>query len=116
QIQNEKNYRKFEELMREVTALMSAKKSRFPESKLAPAGAGQKILRATAGHTIKPLTPSEIEKVELHLTDADPLYSEIRIENCFVDDCGNTLAVKPNASLDVKLQAPAHHFALRPPR
>lgn len=112
QIQNEKNYQKFEELMREVNALMAAKESRFPESKFAPAGVGQKILHATATRTLK--HPGQDDLVEIHLADAQALYSEIRVENSFIDDRGNTLALHPPAPLDVKLYAPLHRFETKP--
>lgn len=115
QIQNEKNFQRFEELMREVTALMSAKESRFPESKFAPPGTGEKILHATAVRTMKGLDSADPEVVEIHLIDAAPLYGEIRIENSFTDERGNALALRPPASLDVKLQAPAHRFAIKSP-
>jgi hypothetical protein len=114
QIQNEKNYQKFEELMREVTALMSAKESRFPESKLAAPGTGQKTLRATAVRTMKGFNAGDSEVVEIHLADAEPLYSEIRVENAFLDEHGNSLTLRTPAALDVKFQAPAHRFALKP--
>lgn len=116
QIQNEKNYQKFAELMREVTALMSAKESRFPESKFAPAGTGQKLLQATAVRTMKGLNSADSEVVEIHLAGAEPLYSEIRVENSFTDDRGNVLALQTPAPVDLKLQAPSHRFALRSPR
>jgi hypothetical protein len=115
QIQNEKNFQKFEALMREVTALMSAKESRFPESRLAPAGTGHKILRATAVRTMKSLNSGNAEVVEIHLAGAEPLYSEIRVENTFTDERGNLLALQPPAPLDVHLQAPAQLFAIRSP-
>ena len=117
QIQNEKNFERFDELMREVTALMSAKQSRFPESKLAPIGSGQKVLNATAVRTIKGLGRDGSDLVEIHLADAEPLYSEIRVENSFIDERGNALTLQPPARLDVKLQAPAARFVLiRPAR
>lgn len=116
QIQDEKSYQKFEELMREVVALMSAKESRFPESKFAPSGTGQKILQATATRTLKGFNSSDTEVVEIHLDGAEPLYSEIRIENSFNDDRGNLLALQTPAPVDLKLQAPSHSFTPRPPR
>jgi hypothetical protein len=115
QIQSEKSYQRFEELMREVTALMSAKESRFPESKFAPAGTGQKVIAATAIRSLKGFNSGDADVVEIHLAGAEPLYSEIRIENSFTDDRGNLLTLQTPAPLDVKLQAPAHHFAIKPP-
>ena len=116
QIQNEKSYQKFEELVREVTALMSAKESRFPESKFASAGTGQKLLHATAVRTVKRSTPGDPDVVEIHVAGAEPLYSEIRVENSFNDDRGNVLALQTPAPVDLKLQAPSHCFTLKSPR
>ncbi len=112
QIQKEKDYKKFEELMRNVTALMAAKKSRFPESKLAPAGTGQTTLHATAVRTIR---RPEGQFIEVHVAEAEPLYSEIRIANSFTDEQGKELALQTPAPLDLKLQAPAHRFMVRSP-
>ncbi len=109
EIQNEKNFHKFEELVREVTELMSAKESRFPERNAAPAGKGQKVLHATAVRTIKGYDSGEV--VEIHLDDAMPLYSEIRVENSFTDERGNPLALRTPTRLDVKLHAPLHRFS-----
>ena len=114
QIQTEKNYQRFEELFHEATALMSAKERRFPESKLAPAGTAQKTLHATATRIMKALDPHQAETVEIRLADGEPLYSEIRIENSFTDDRGNTLAIQPPAPLDITLRAPADRFATKP--
>jgi len=111
QIQNEKNYQKFEELIHEITALMSAKESRFPESRFALAGTGQKSLNATAIRTMKALDDGEV--VEIRFADAEPLYSEIRVQNSFVDERGNSLALQTPALLDVKLQAPVQSFVPR---
>jgi len=113
QIQNEKSYSKFEELMREVTALMSAKESRFPESKFAPAGTGQKVLHATAIRTMKGINSYDDEVIEIHVAGAEPLYSELRVENSFTDEHGNTLALQIPAPIDLKLQAPSDYLALR---
>jgi hypothetical protein len=114
EIQSEKDYRKFEDLMRQVTALMSAKESRFPESRLAPAGTAQKILHATATRTLQNPDPREPELVEIRLADAQPLYSEIRVENSFSDERGTTVALHPPAILEVRLRAPVDHVDTRP--
>lgn len=114
-IKEEKNYNKFEELIREVTALISAKESRFPESKVAPAGTAHKVLHATATRTMRSLDARPAGTVEIRVADAEPLFSEIRVENSFTDDRGNTIAIRTPAPLEIKLQAPAHHFPIRPP-
>ena len=113
QIQNEKNYQKFEALIQEANALMSAKERRFPESKLAQAGAAHKTLHATATRIMKAFDPRHAETVEIRLADAEPLYSEIRIENSFADDRGNTLALQPPAPLYITFRAPADRCAIK---
>lgn len=114
-IQNEKNYQKFEELVREVTTLISAKENRFPESKFTPTATGQKILQATATRIMRAIDPRHTETVEIRFAEAEPLYSEIRIENKFTDDRGNTLSLQPPAPLDVTLRAPSDRFAIKRP-
>ena len=113
QIQSEKDFSKFQELTREVTALISAKQNRFPESRFAPAGSAQKILQATATRTLNGIETGA-ELVEIRVAGAQPLYAEIRVENSFTDDHGNRLALQTPAPLDLKLQADAHHFVAKP--
>lgn len=112
QIQSEKDFNKFQQLTREVTALISAKQNRFPESRFAPSGTGEKFVHAIATRTVSGFE-SGSELVEIHFADAQPLFAEIRIENSFTDNHGNRLAIQTPAPVDVKLQAPAQHFTLK---
>lgn len=114
QIQEEKNYEKFEELMDELAVLVSAKERRFPQIRRAPAGTAHKILRATATKTLPPIRVGIAETIEIQVADADPLYAEIRVENTFTDEQGNVLALRPPTLLDIELHAPVHRFANRP--
>src|SRR3954447_21160326 len=107
QIQNERNYHKFEELISEVNALIAAKESRFPQSKLPAAGPAHKILHATATKTLPPVRLGKTETIEIQVADADPLYGEIRVENSFTDDRGNVFALRPPLRLDIELRTPA---------
>lgn len=113
QVQNERNYQKFEELIREMTTILSAKESRFPESKLAQPGTGHKILQGTLTRTLRNPNPEAVDLVEIRVADAQPLYSEIRVENSFTDERGNALSLQPPATLEVRLQAPIRCFAAR---
>lgn len=113
QIQSEKDFSKFQQLTREVTSLISAKQNRFPESRFAPAGTGQKLVQATATRTVSGFE-SGADFVEIRLAGAQPLFAEIRVENSFTDDHGNRLALQTPAPVDVKLQANAQHFTLKP--
>ena len=62
---------------------------------------------------MRALDPRQTETVEIRLAEAEPLYSEIRIENSFTDDRGNTLAIQPPAPLDITLSAPADRLAIK---
>jgi len=112
QIQSEKDFAKFQELTREVIELISAKHNRFPESKFAPAGRGQKLVQGTASRTVQAYE-SGAELVEIHIAGAEPLFGEIRLENSFHDDHGHLLALRVPAVLDVKFQAPADSFVVK---
>ena len=54
---------------------------------------------------IKPIVPSEPEKAEIEVHGADDLYKEIRIENKLVDSEGQKVKLKPNASVEVTVEA-----------
>ena len=59
----------------------------------------------TVRKIIKPIDPSEPEKAEIEVHDADHLYKEIRIENKLVDSKGKKVKLKPSASVDVTVEA-----------
>jgi hypothetical protein len=59
----------------------------------------------TVRKVIKPIVPSEPEKAEIVVHGADDLYKEIRIENKLVDSKGNKVKMKPDASVDVTVEA-----------
>jgi hypothetical protein len=97
QIQQEKNYQRFEGLTRELHDVVANKERRFPERKSLnadPAGKGWKLMPGVAKHILKPLYPQEAERVEISIAEADELFREIRVENSFVDAEGNVLAIK----------------------
>lgn len=106
QIQSEKDYQKYQQLMRELTELMVTKARRFPESKAAPAGGAQKKLHGRATRSLKPYAGAP-EQVEIHLDEAQHLYSELRIENSFSDPNNRLFAVQAPATVDVIFQVPA---------
>jgi len=54
---------------------------------------------------IKPFLPTEPEKAEISLKEADPLYAEIRVENTFQTKDGKTVGLKPGAEVDVTIEA-----------
>jgi predicted DNA-binding antitoxin AbrB/MazE fold protein len=62
-------------------------------------------MRGTVQKVIKPVTPSEPEKVQIDIHGADDLYREIRIENVVTDEKGNEARLKPGAEVDVTVEA-----------
>lgn len=59
----------------------------------------------TVRKIIKPIVPSEPEKAEIEIHEADHLYKEIRIENTLVDSEGEKVKLKPSAEVDVTIEA-----------
>jgi hypothetical protein len=59
----------------------------------------------TVRKVIKPIFPSEPEKAEIEVHGADDLYKEIRIANELVDSEGKKVKLKPNAPVDVIVEA-----------
>jgi hypothetical protein len=68
-------------------------------------GKKRKKLRATVQKIIKPQIPSQPEKVQIDIEEADDLYREIRIENELTDEHGEKRALKPGAQVDVIVEA-----------
>jgi predicted DNA-binding antitoxin AbrB/MazE fold protein len=62
-------------------------------------------LRGKVEKVIKPVDPSEPEKAQITIEDADHLYKEIRVENVLTDDEGDKASLKPGAKVDVVLEA-----------
>lgn len=65
----------------------------------------RKKLRGTVEKVIKPPTPSQPEKVQINIHDADDLYREIRIENVVTDEKGEKSTLKPGAEVDITVEA-----------
>jgi hypothetical protein len=68
----------------------------------------RKKLRGTVQKIIKPIAPNAPEKVQIGIEEADPLYREIRVDNVLIDDSGNKSALKPQAEVDVIVEADAN--------
>lgn len=49
--------------------------------------------------------PSEPEKAEIEVTEADHLYREIRVENILEKEDGQKVKLKPGAHVDVTIEA-----------
>jgi hypothetical protein len=74
----------------------------------------RKKLRGKVEKVIKPAYPSEPEKAEVIIEDADHLYREIRVENVLTDENGNKAALKPGAKVDVVLEADSSDTVKKP--
>ena len=62
-------------------------------------------LHGTVEKIIKPVHPSEPEKAQIGVEEADELYREIRIENTVSDEDGRRARLKPAADVDVIIEA-----------
>jgi hypothetical protein len=54
---------------------------------------------------IKPIAPSEPEKVQISVEEGDTLYREIRVDNVVTDEKGGKARLKPGAEVDVIIEA-----------
>ena len=114
-IQNEKDYERFEALLRELNDVISRKEQRFPQShgvgmpgRLRPwktvSGVVQKVLKNIYSW-------QGADAVEISIAEAEELFREIRIENRFTDVDGHPVALKDGARLDVTFEADAKDTA-----
>ena len=62
-------------------------------------------LRGTVQKVIKPSVPSQPEKAQIDIQEADDLYREIRIENEVTDEKGRKARLKEGAEVDVIVEA-----------
>ncbi len=65
----------------------------------------RKKLQGTVQKIIKPAIPSQPEKVQIDIRDAEDLYREIRIENVVTGEKGEKARLKPGAKVDVIVEA-----------
>ncbi len=77
-------------------------------------GKKRKKLRGTVEKVIKPLVPSEPEKAEIGIEEADDLYREIRVENVVTDENGEKASLKPGAKVDVVVEADSDATVKKP--
>ena len=107
EIQQEKDYEKFEHLTQQLSALIGRKEQRFPEHKfMLPTltNKGWKLMPAIVNKVLKPSAIGS-EKIEISIPEAEDLFREIRVENVLTDAKGNMLALQQGAPLDVRLEA-----------
>ena len=65
----------------------------------------RKKLRGTVAKVIKSSHPSQPDKAEIDIHEADDLYREIRVDNELTDEQGERVALKPGAEVDVIVEA-----------
>lgn len=65
----------------------------------------RKRMRATVEKIIKPLVPSDPEKAQIRVQDAEELYQEIRVNNVLADEKGREVQLKEGAEVDVVVEA-----------
>jgi hypothetical protein len=75
----------------------------------------RKKLRGTVVKVIKSPHPSQPEKAEIDIHDADDLYREIRVDNELTDDVGEKVSLKPGAEVDVIVEADSDATLTKPP-
>ncbi len=64
-----------------------------------------KTLRAKVRKIIKPFHPTQPEKAETSIDEADDLYREIRIENRLMGEKGKEARLKEGAEVEVQIEA-----------
>ena len=62
-------------------------------------------LPGTVEKIIESPYPSEPEKAQISIQDADDFYKEIRIENSLTDENGNPVRLKKGAEVEVTVEA-----------
>ena len=62
-------------------------------------------MRAKVQKIIRSAHPTQPEKAEISIADADDLYREIRIENRLTDEKGKEARLKEGAEVEVQIAA-----------
>jgi hypothetical protein len=107
-IQQEKDYTRFEALLRELNALIARKELQFPQHHGSSASRGIKPWRKCYGivqRIFKNVEPDRGDTIEIAFADAEELFREIRIENRFTDAAGQTVALKQGSHVDITFEA-----------
>ena len=110
QIQQEKDYNKFEALSHELNDLVARKERRFPERHSLVIHATERAWRlmpAVAQQIIPPRHGEQFERVEITIPEAEVLFREVRIENSFLDGRGEFRSLTTGTKLDVRFEADA---------
>ena len=62
-------------------------------------------MRGKVQKVIEPALPSEPEKAQIGIGEAEELYREIRVENVVTDEKGKNARLKVGADVDVVIEA-----------
>lgn len=65
----------------------------------------KKKLHGTVQKIIPPVQPNEPEKAQIAVEEADHLYRELRVENVLTNEYGEKVRLKPQAEVDVIIEA-----------
>ena len=65
----------------------------------------RKRLHGVVQKIIKPRFPTEPEKAQIGISEADELYREVRVENVLTDENGGKARLKTGAEVDVVVEA-----------
>ncbi len=71
-------------------------------------------MRGTVQKVIKPAVPSEPEKVQISIEEAEDLYREIRVDNVVSDEKGDKARLKEGAEVDVIVEADSSATTKKP--
>ena len=66
----------------------------------------RKRMRGRVAKVIPFQGPTDPEKAEIEVHEAEPLYREVRVENEVTDEDGNTARLRPGALVDIVIEAP----------
>ena len=66
-------------------------------------------LSGTVEKIIKPVNPTEPEKAEIAVEQAEHLYREVRIENKLTNSDGEAVKLKPGAQVDIVIETDPEH-------
>ncbi len=67
----------------------------------------RKKLHGTVEKIIKPIVPSQPEKAQIGIDEADELYREIRVENVVTDQNGHKDKLAAGTKVDVIVEVPS---------
>lgn len=65
----------------------------------------RKRMKGKVQKVITSVPPTEPEKVQINIEEAEDLYREIRVENEVTDEAGNKAKLKAGVEVDVVIEA-----------